>query len=429
MGNSSLFPLLECLYMNDPKVLHQNDAKFKQQAPDYYHWKPRNAFYGAKGTGVRSMGNSQLNHSVDNNGRDLDPYQGPIQSLQDLPANAQSSKWDGYGKQQPWGRPQTTYGRSLGLHRSNYIGDVRQRKNSKLDGKHPINYGHNNGIARTEYLMDARHTTVRPKHSTYEKEKAEINDQHIGTIVQNPDINIDEMRGTNYYNNHTLPYPVVNRQLDHTNVRNNPKSWQKRLEEQFVPEPIYENYGIDPSQRRNMEIMTREEYADLQHFPRARRKYFEHTMQPNRYIFTNERSQVRDNYLVNDRNNLGVGGKSSTYAFTKQRPESMDIPRNTLSRRPDDFHETGDNHILYQKRVGDKNPPYADLECFTRTKQAYIQPDYIRDRAQGALRQSYHKKNWTAPREKDYPMPQKHMDGFYKEQAENRQSRMKDKLK
>jgi len=43
-----------------------------------------------------------------------------------------------------------------------------------------------------------------------------------------------------------------------------------------------------------MEIMTREEYADLQHFPRARRKYFDHTMQPNRFIFSQDRARTRD---------------------------------------------------------------------------------------------------------------------------------------
>jgi len=417
------------LLMKNTKVLHQQDAGFRQQHPEYYHQKQRGDFYAARGTGTRSMVEAQMNNSVDNNGRDMDPYQGNLQSMQDLDQNAQKSKYDQYGRVAPYGRPQTTYGKSLGLDRSNYIGDIKGRKSSKLNGKTPINYGVNHGIARTEYLMDGRHTTVRPKHSTYDNDRAEINDQNIGTIVQNPDINIGEMRGSNYYNNHKLPFPVVNRQLDHTNVRNNPKSWQKRLEEEFVPDPLYENHGINPEERRNMEIMTREEYSDLQHFPRARRKYFEHTMQPNRYIFGNERSQVRDNYLVNDRNNLAGGGKSSTYAFDKPRSESMDIPRNTLARRPTDFHENGDNHILYQKRVGDKNPPYADLEHFSRTKQAYIQPDYIRDRAQGALRQSYHKKNWTGPREKDYPMPKTHMDGFNREQAESRTSRMKDKLK
>lgn len=270
------------------------------------------------------------NHSVDNNGRDLDGFDPTaMQSLQDLNNNANDSKWDGYGQHAPYGRPQTTYGKSLGLHRTNFLGEMKSnRVNTHTDQKIPINYDKNHGIARTEYLQDARQTEVRPQHSSYEKNRMEVT-ENPNQNYQQPDINIEEMRGSNYYNNHALPFPVVNRQLDHTNVRNNPKSWQKRLEEEFVPDPMYENYGIDPNQKRQMEIMTREEYSDLQHFPRTRRKYFDNTMQPNRYIFQNERSQIRDNYLVNDRNNLIGGGKSSTYAFDKQRPESMDIPRNT----------------------------------------------------------------------------------------------------
>lgn len=243
------------------------------------------------------------------------------------------------------------------------------------------------------------------------------------------EMNYDAMRGSNYFNNHTLPYPLVNRQMDHSNVRNNPKVWQKRLEEELIPQPLYENYGLDNNDRRNMEIMTREEYSDLQHFPRTRRKYFDYTMQPNRYIFTNERSQVRDAMLMNDRNTLDWGGKSGTYHMDKPRAESLDVARNTLNRRPQEWEEQGDNEVMYQKRVGnDRMPPYNDLDCFTRTKQHYFQPDVIRERAQGAIRQDANKKNSVWPREKDYPMPKNHKDGFLKEQ-QDRQERMKEKLK
>lgn len=194
---------------------------------------------------------------------------------------------------------------------------------------------------------------------------------------------------------------------------------------------MYENYynGENNIDRRQMELMTREEYSDLQHFPRTRRKYFDFTMQPNRYVFEQERSQVRDPHLMVDRNNLDFGGKSNSHLYNKPRAESMDVARSTLSRRPQDFTENGDNEILYQKRIiGDKMPPYNDLECFTRTKQHYIQPDVIRERQQGAIRQDAHRKNQQWPREKDYPMPKNHKDGFLKEQ-QDRQDRMKEKLR
>ena len=48
---------------------------------------------------------------------------------------------------------------------------------------------------------------------------------------------LEHLRADNYVNNHTKGYPIVNRQFDKSNVRNNPKVWSKNLLEEFIPNP------------------------------------------------------------------------------------------------------------------------------------------------------------------------------------------------
>lgn len=268
---------------------------------------------------------------------------------------------------------------------------------------------------------------MKPVMYSYETGKNEANRSDFysnvhGNNIEKRNLDIDELRGTQYHNNHKLPFPIVNRQKDHSNVRNNPKTWQKRLNEEFVPEPTYEMYGKSPENdnRRKMEIMTREEYEDLHHFPRARRKYFDFTMQPNRFIFEQDRAQNRDPYFVDDRNNQ-FGGKSSSHVIDQPRPESLDDARNTLARRAYDQREDGDNAILYSKRVNDHHPPYCDMEYFTKTKQMYIQPDYIRERAQGAINQTAFKRQFVKPR--DYN------NGSLLKDLQEKNRKMKEKVK
>jgi len=48
---------------------------------------------------------------------------------------------------------------------------------------------------------------------------------------------LENLRVENYVDNHYQGYPVVNRQFDKSNVRNNPKAWSKNLQEEFIPNP------------------------------------------------------------------------------------------------------------------------------------------------------------------------------------------------
>jgi len=147
-----------------------------------------------------------------------------------------------------------------------------------------------------------------------------------------------------------------------------------------------------------MEIMTREEYADLQHFPRARRKYFDHTMQPNRFIFNEDRARTRDLHQgSSERQTLFYGGKGD--AFVADRSGA-----NTNAKRKQDLHNGLDNTVLYNKRVGgcgSRLPPYTDMKNFSRTRQAYFNQDYIRDRAANTLSQDPHRKRLKVPQERD----------------------------
>ena len=143
-----------------------------------------------------------------------------------------------------------------------------------------------------------------------------------------------------------------------------------------------------------MEIMTREEYSDLQHFPRARRKYFEHTMQPNRFIFNEDRARTRDaNQDPSERQTLFYGGKGDAHVLDYS-------GANTNVKRKQDLNNGLDNTVLYNKRVGNcgsRLPPYTDMKNFSRTRQAHFNQDYIRDRAANTLSKDPHRKRVAVP--------------------------------
>ena len=205
-------------------------------------------------------------------------------------------------------------------------------------------------------------------------------------------VDIEPLRSHNYIDNHYLDYPVVNRKLDKSNVRNNPKVWSKNLQEEFIPEPQYENYMTNPDMRNPMEIMTREEYSDLQHFPRTRRKYFDHTMQPNRFMFNEDRARTRDfNQDPTMRQSQFYGGKGDAYVIDES-------GANTNAKRKLDLNQSMDNTILYNKRTGKSRlPPYTDMKNFSRTRQAHFNQDYVRDRAANTQNQNPHRRKVNVP--------------------------------
>lgn len=169
------------------------------------------------------------------------------------------------------------------------------------------------------------------------------------------------------------------------NVRNNQKLFSKTLAEDFVPEAMYQDLGKDKKSREEMQIMLRQEYDCLQHFPRTRAKYFRNTMQPNRYLFREERSMTRDDPKHNNWDTLAYGPKNEHYVI--DRHQSLDCKGSD-----------GDHAILYHKRVeGQKSPPYTDFRNFSRTRQAYFNPDYIRDRAANTLKAYPHRKKIKVP--------------------------------
>lgn len=220
-------------------------------------------------------------------------------------------------------------------------------------------------------------------------------------------IDVEQIRPTeNIYKNHSLMYPVVNRQGDKSNVRNNPKHYCKTLNEEFVPEPLYENFTGNNNARDHMEIMTREEFADLQHFPRTRRKYFDNTMQPNRFIFRQDRAQTRDPYADSNRNTLFYGGKGDSYVMDPDAHPNGSA--NFYPKRQDDFAEGNDytglnNEVLYNKRVGEvRLPPHNDLKNFSRTRQAYHNQDYVRDRAANTHNANPHRRKVIVPKRQQY---------------------------
>lgn len=223
-------------------------------------------------------------------------------------------------------------------------------------------------------------------------------------------VDIEPLRNSNIFKNHTLPAEIVNGQQDKSNVRNNPKVWTKSLYEEFVPDPLYENNFIDNRARTPMEIMTREEYEDLHHFPRTRKKYFDHTMHPNRFIFREDRAQTRDPTPNRNRNTLTIGGKSDY--FVKDKHQSIDMTHHNKSfispQHPYGIDDsTGNfNEVLYNKRVGEgtgpRLPPYTDMKYFSRTRQAYFDQDYIRNRAARTLNADPHRRKVSVPDIHDY---------------------------
>lgn len=290
------------------------------------------------------------------------------------------------------------------------------------DGRNNLNYGKRQykdfRIGYRDEMEDlknqpkkrmSRSFTVEPKQPQWRAHK-----QHAQDAMNAPKqklrngIDVEDLRpNNNMYKNHSLCYDVVNRQQDKSNVRNNSKVYCKNINEEFVPEPLYEDYNKDNNARNHMEIQTREEYADLQHFPRARRRYFDNTMQPNRFIFRNDRAQTRDPSKENDRNTLYHGGKGDTYVIDQTAHPNGTA--NFYPQRADDFYEGNDhqgmlnNEVLYSKRVGDiRLPPHTDMKNFSRTRQAYQDQDYIRARAAVTLKANPHRRKVIVPKRAQY---------------------------
>jgi len=61
------------------------------------------------------------------------------------------------------------------------------------------------------------------------------------------------------------------------------------------------------------------------------------------------------------------------------------------------------NDVLYSKRVGEiRLPPHTDMQNFSRTRQAYQNQDYIRDRAANTLKQNPHRRKVIVPKRNQY---------------------------
>merc|ERR1711977_130854 len=135
--------------------------------------------------------------------------------------------------------------------------------------------------------------------------------------------------------------------------------------------------------------------------------YFDYTMQPNRFIFRNDRAQTRDAYQDPNRNTLYYGGKGDAYVIDPY--AHANTGSSFYPQRQDDYMEGEDyngnlnNDVLYNKRVGEvRLPPHTDMQNFSRTRQAYQNQDYIRDRASNTLRQNPHRRKVIVPKRNQY---------------------------
>ena len=210
-------------------------------------------------------------------------------------------------------------------------------------------------------------------------------------------IDIEQPRVENLQSNHRLPFPVVNGKYDRSNVRNNKKTWSKDLQAEFVPPPMYDKNGYNIHDDKNsVDIQGRQEYADLEGFPKSRKKNFNGTLQPNRYIFRGESADgglSRPGYSTPGSRGGSVsnGGRSNTYVID---PKFQHLNGDGTPCKVQRTHHGNNGHtdVLYGKRTdGGRMPPYTDFKYFSRTRQAFINPDYVRDRAARTLGQNPHR--------------------------------------
>jgi hypothetical protein len=191
---------------------------------------------------------------------------------------------------------------------------------------------------------------------------------------------------------------VVNGKYDRSNVRNNKKNWSKDLQAEFVPPPMYDKNGYNVHDDNNsVDIQGRQEYGDLEGFPKSRAKNFTGTLQPNRWIFRGESADVpglsRPGYSTpgSRQGSVSNGGRSNTYVID---PKFQDLNGDGTPIKVQKGHHGNNGHtdILYGKRTDNgRMPPYTDFKNFSRTRQAFINPDYVRDRAARTLGQNPHR--------------------------------------
>lgn len=192
--------------------------------------------------------------------------------------------------------------------------------------------------------------------------------------------------------NHALPFPVVNGQMNRSNVRNNKRAWSKDLQADFVPPPMYNQCSSSDDRHSSCDIQGRHEHGDLIGFPRTRKKNFQDTLQPNRFIFREERNERP----VSKQTSVQSNGKSNTYVID---PKIQNLHNDgTPCSTGQNFGGRNDHEILYKKRTNcQKMPPHTDFHNFSRTRQAYFDPTYIQRRAAHTLGMNPHRQKTNTP--------------------------------